>query len=71
VDKRRNAKGIDVSPLIPPGGHASDTFDANAGIFLRGHLQLHGYLLEQADEIEKYAFFNLECIFFFLLCILV
>ncbi|KAJ8446095.1 hypothetical protein Cgig2_017597 [Carnegiea gigantea] len=55
VDKRRNAKGIDVSPLIPPAGHASDTFDANAGIFLRGHLQLHGYLLEQADEIEKHG----------------
>lgn len=55
VDKRRNAKGIDVSPLLPPGGPASDTLDANAGIFLRGHLQLHGYLLEQADEIEKHG----------------
>ena len=55
MDKRRNAKANDASPLMLPGGHAMDD---NAGIFLRGHLQLHSYLLKQADEIEKYVFFD-------------
>ncbi|KAL9241077.1 hypothetical protein vseg_015228 [Gypsophila vaccaria] len=62
------AKGVEVPATIMHGAKArekrqskhceidvSETSDANPGVFLRANWQIHGYLLEQAEEIEKHG----------------
>ncbi|KAK9664114.1 hypothetical protein RND81_14G020200 [Saponaria officinalis] len=62
------AKGVEVPATIMHGVKAgekrpnkhceidvSNTSNASPGIFLRANWQIHGYLLEQAEEIEKHG----------------
>ncbi|KNA12941.1 hypothetical protein SOVF_121710 [Spinacia oleracea] len=52
---KHGAKARESSPFMLPDIDVLDTLDENAGIFLRSNWQVHGYLLQQADEIEKHG----------------
>lgn len=60
---KHGAKARESSPFMLPDIDVLDTLDENAGIFLRSNWQVHGYLLQQADEIEKYAILNVSLLF--------
>lgn len=51
------SKNIDevkeTSPFLHPGNSPMRGADPNGGAFLRTNWQIQGYLLEQADAIEK------------------
>lgn len=52
---KHGAKARESSPFMLPHIDALDTLDENTGVFLRSYWQVHGYLLQQADEIEKHG----------------
>uniref|UniRef100_A0A803M268 Anaphase-promoting complex subunit 5 n=1 Tax=Chenopodium quinoa TaxID=63459 RepID=A0A803M268_CHEQI len=52
---KHSAKAKELSPFMLPETDALDTDDDNAGKFLRSNWQVHGYLLQKADEIEKHG----------------
>lgn len=62
ADLKHGAKARESSPFMLPDIDALDSLEGNAGIYLRSNWQVHGYLLQQADEIEKYAFFEVSCL---------
>ena len=56
MSNKHSEKGREAGSYGDPMSNLQPDIDSSGGIFLRTNWQVQGYLQEQADTIEKYAF---------------